>query len=109
ATGGPVTLLFADPDDHFGPVAHGDVLPLPVHVEVTGYAVRRHREVAADAVRAEAEVAHRLELAQLDLGALGSQGEDPPRQVAKRSSSSPWSTTDWSRFSVPTTFAITVS
>ena len=61
----PVALLAADPEDQVGPVAHGDVPSLAVDVEVARDPARRDGEVAAHAVRAEAEVAQRLELAEL--------------------------------------------
>src|SRR5581483_5255126 len=67
AAGGPEASLLADAEDARGPVGHRGVLALAVDVDVAGDAVRGDRQVAADAVGAEAEVAQRLERAQLDL------------------------------------------
>src|SRR5439155_20243298 len=55
AAGRPVALLLADAQDPLRPVAHRDVAPLAVDVDVARDAVRRDGEVAADAVGAEAE------------------------------------------------------
>src|SRR5262249_7840460 len=66
AAGGPVAALLAYAEDQFGPVPHGDVFALPVDVHVARDAARRHGQVAPHAVRAEAEVPQRLELAELD-------------------------------------------
>ena len=65
-SGGPVAVLLAEAQDRLRPVAHRDVLALPVDVDVAGAALGRDGEVAADPVRAEAEVAHRLQVAELD-------------------------------------------
>ncbi len=62
----PVALLLAHAEDQLAPVAHRDVLALAVDVDVAGNAVRGDHEMAADAVRAVAEVAERLELSELD-------------------------------------------
>src|SRR5205814_381632 len=66
AARGPVALFLADAENQLGPVAHRDVLALPVDVDVAGDPARGDGQVPADAVRAEAEVAQRLELAELD-------------------------------------------
>ena len=62
----PVPCLLSHAQDEIRPVPHGDVLALPVDVDVTRRAVCGHSEVAADAVRAIAEVPQRLERPELD-------------------------------------------
>src|SRR5262249_50839629 len=62
----PVAVLGAEPDDELCPVAHRDVLALPVDIDVTRHALRSDCQVAADPVRAETEVAERFEIAELD-------------------------------------------
>src|SRR5262245_35069897 len=63
----PKPVLDTGADDQVGPVGHRDVLALTVDVDIAGGAARRDRQVAADAVGAEAEVAERFERAELDL------------------------------------------
>ena len=79
----PVALLPPIVEDQIGPVAHRDVLALAVDVDVAGDALRRHGEVAAHAVGAEAEVAHRLERAELDRLALERLRDDRAGHVAR--------------------------
>src|SRR5262249_55554394 len=64
---GPEAGLLADPQDQLRPLVHRDVLALAVDIDVAGDAVRRHRQVTADAVGTEAEVTQRLQLPELDL------------------------------------------
>src|SRR5207244_9963812 len=62
----PVTLRFADAQDQRSPVGDRDVLAMAVAVDVAGDPRRGHREMAPHSVRAVAEVAHRLEIPELD-------------------------------------------
>src|SRR4029077_1786171 len=62
----PEPVLRSDPQDRLGPVAHRDVLALPVHVDVPGGSLRPHREMPTYAVRAVAEVTQGFEVAELD-------------------------------------------
>src|SRR4029450_9330832 len=78
-TGRPEAVLLARADDQVAPVRHRDVLALAVDVDVAGNALRSHCQVTADAVGAEAEITERLELAELDPGALPRLGGDRPR------------------------------
>ena len=81
--GGPEAVLLADADDQRRPVGHRDVLALAVDVDVAGDALRGDGQVAADAVGAEAEVAQRVELAELDLLALERLRDDRAGHVAR--------------------------
>ena len=81
--GGPEAVRLADLDDLLRPVRHRDVLALPVDVDVAGDALRGDGQVAAHAVGAEAEVAQRVELAELDLLALERLRDDRPGHVAR--------------------------
>ena len=79
----PVALLAADAQDERRPSPHRDVLALAVDVDVAGDAFRGDGEVAANAVGAEAEVAQRLERAELDRLALERLRDDRARHVAR--------------------------
>ena len=79
----PVAGLLAHAEDEVGPVAHGDVLALAVDVDVARHAVGGDREVAPDTVRAVAEVAKWLELAELDALPLERLRDDRPRDEAR--------------------------
>ena len=79
----PVAAFPPDSEDPVAPVSHGDVLALAVDVHVAGYSPRRDREMAAHAVRTEAEVAHRLERAELDRLALERLRDDRAGDVAR--------------------------
>ena len=85
--GRPVAVLLADAEDQLGPVAHGDVLALAVDVDVARDSVQRDHQVAAHAVGAEAEVAHRLQLAELDMlaneGLCDDRAGDEARVLAR--------------------------
>src|SRR5439155_19662500 len=78
-----MALLAANAEDELGPVAHRDVLALSVDVEVAGDSACRDHQMPADAVGAEAEVAHRLELAELDGLARERLRDDRPGDVAR--------------------------
>src|SRR5919204_5979643 len=79
----PVALLATDAEDELGPLAHRDVLALPVHVQVAGNPARGDDEVPAYAVRAEAEVTHGLELSELDRLSRQCLRDDRARDVAR--------------------------
>src|SRR4029077_19385582 len=81
-SGRPEAVLLSRADDQVAPVAHRDVLALPVHVDVARDALRGNGQVAADAVGAEAEVAQWIELTELDLRPLERLGDDRPGDVA---------------------------
>ena len=82
-TFGPVAVLGADPEDQACPVCHRDVVSLAVAVDVAGDAVDGDHQVAPDAIRAEAEVAHRLEVSELDDASLERLGDHRTREVAR--------------------------
>ncbi len=79
----PVAGLLAHAENEVSPVAHRDVLALAVDVDVARHAVGGDREMAADAVRAVAEVAERLELPELDALPLERLRDDRPRDEAR--------------------------
>src|SRR5207245_2614455 len=79
----PVTAVAPDAQDQLGPVAHRDVPPLAVDVEISGDAARGHHQMAAHAVGAEAEVAHRIELSELDRLAGESLRDDRAGHIAR--------------------------
>jgi len=80
---GPEAVLHARTDDEVSPVRHRDVLALPVDVDVARLAVGRDHEVATDTVRAEAEVAQRVERPELDLRPGERLRDDRARHVAR--------------------------
>src|ERR1035437_2010728 len=83
APGGPVTFSLADLEDLLGPVRHRDVLALPVNVEIARDSVSGDHQVPAHPVGAEAKIAKRLEITELDLLALERLGDDRPGDVAR--------------------------
>src|SRR5664280_3718964 len=83
APGRPVTLRLADLEDLLGPVPHRDVLALPVDIEIAGDSVSGDGQVPAHPVGAKAEIAQRLEIAELDLLALERLSDDRAGDVTR--------------------------